>query len=110
MLRHRTRVPLGLIRNIGFLLQWYGFTVAWPVWWGSSAGRRCVRGLLPVLDQWRERAWSGGVDANLDIQSALKIGPNVQCVRPVSRPGELGLLLRSEEHTSELQSLRHLVC
>src|SRR5258705_10040838 len=28
----------------------------------------------------------------------------------VHRPGRLPLLLRSEEHTSELQSLRHLVC
>ena len=33
-----------------FLLQLYGFTVAWPVWWGGSALRREVGGLLSVLD------------------------------------------------------------
>src|ERR1039458_10556781 len=29
---------------------------------------------------------------------------------PITMTGDTGTLLRSEEHTSELQSLRHLVC
>src|SRR5882724_4075643 len=48
----------------------------------------------------------------LSLHDALPIKP-----LPPSRPyyplvllGSGGLLLRSEEHTSELQSLRHLVC
>src|SRR5947199_1284271 len=35
---------------------------------------------------------------------------NVQNVIPHQQPGSLQGAFRSEEHTSELQSLRHLVC
>src|SRR5205814_6658855 len=36
--------------------------------------------------------------------------PFVRAVEPDAQAGQPGLGLRSEEHTSELQSLRHLVC
>src|SRR5437899_7046960 len=34
----------------------------------------------------------------------------VEIVRPTTSPSDLHPVMRSEEHTSELQSLRHLVC
>src|SRR5438045_7577613 len=40
----------------------------------------------------------------------LRVPPTVRFLLEVTRIGELLDVVRSEEHTSELQSLRHLVC
>src|SRR5205814_8755890 len=42
--------------------------------------------------------------------AAIAIVVARRCNRAAGREDENGGLLRSEEHTSELQSLRHLVC
>src|ERR1035441_3858127 len=53
----------------------------------------------PSTNEW---AWMGG--------SSVAAGSCPQTAFTCGQPGVYGTLLRSEEHTSELQSLRHLVC
>src|ERR1039458_7149234 len=45
-----------------------------------------------------------------DILNLFILAEDVLVAQQVSEPEFLGFRLRSEEHTSELQSLRHLVC
>src|SRR5262245_27544787 len=67
------------------------------------------------LDQWgvgrafRCRAADCGADVDLYLRAKLGF---CNCATGVSDDAELDRVgdLRSEEHTSELQSLRHLVC
>src|SRR5438045_7007367 len=46
----------------------------------------------------------------LPISAAMVLGPLPVPGRMLIEPALLSVPLRSEEHTSELQSLRHLVC
>src|SRR5205814_7891056 len=81
----------------------------------SSARSRRARRTLPrcpvtaaTATHWclalrRERLWQRSMDEKTDCAAALA-APCIWLTRNIIFPA------RSEEHTSELQSLRHLVC
>src|SRR5262245_63261238 len=86
------------------------------VWRGSD----CARVTLPSvptgfaeLDAWLPGGgWPAGAITEIHVERT-GIG-ELQLVMPaaarLTRSGRWLALIRSEEHTSELQSLRHLVC
>src|ERR1035441_8750864 len=53
-----------------------------------------------------------GIFGAIGTAAAGQLGPHGEVIRAAAGPALVFsfLLLRSEEHTSELQSLRHLVC
>src|SRR5258705_1927518 len=53
-----------------------------------------LEGALRIMPNWETSLWGHTVSWNVLIPALVP----------------LGLIMRSEEHTSELQSLRHLVC
>src|SRR5947199_5628819 len=62
----------------------------------KAAAARQFNTTIKTVGKWVERFRADGVDGLRDRSS-----------KPLSSPGQIP---RSEEHTSELQSLRHLVC
>src|SRR5437899_5282591 len=82
---------------------------------------RCERyGDWPLISvwMWTRPLYRPSTSSNVGIRSPAKCPPNqepassfrsVASVKFVTGP-EPSVVLRSEEHTSELQSLRHLVC
>src|SRR5438045_7128569 len=65
--------------------------------------------LFPYTTLFRsdERIIAVGLLTNRDLRL---LGPTFDRAWPVEETPSFNALLRSEEHTSELQSLRHLVC
>src|SRR5262245_65071138 len=86
------------------------YLLSFPTRRSSDLRRRQIDGddLVPLLDgkflDRRDVLDAGIVDQNIDAPERLLGG--------LDHGGDLGRLghVRSEEHTSELQSLRHLVC
>src|ERR1035438_674848 len=72
---------------------------------GSSSDR--PTGLLYVLSQAENNVSSYAIDLNNGDLSLIT--ENMPATCPTA-PCGVPLSIRSEEHTSELQSLRHLVC
>src|ERR1035441_10956942 len=82
----------------------------------NSAIARTLCVSRPTVILWRERFAAGGPQALCEVKegrgrkrsiSAAKVKEIVVATTQTTPPGETH---RSEEHTSELQSLRHLVC
>src|SRR5205814_8653272 len=75
---------------------------------------------LPIFDLWLRVDPVRALDARVSAENPFSCGFGCDLddrARAASQPGEFGhrpersgAVLRSEEHTSELQSLRHLVC
>src|SRR5258705_5921703 len=65
--------------------------------------------LFPYTTLFRSPVGARAIDRHLTVRSADRQPPPVVAERQ-THPARLPRRLRSEEHTSELQSLRHLVC
>src|SRR5258705_4250616 len=67
--------------------------------------------LFPYTTLFRSQSGEAGCrHRRLDHGEDLRPAPPVRRHGGVVQPGTAECLVRSEEHTSELQSLRHLVC
>src|SRR5206468_10046503 len=79
----------------------------------SGQGRRQGAARRPPGAGWASR-WSARRVRPLGAEAAARheapAGPQPRPVQPEAPAGELTLLPRSEEHTSELQSRSDLVC
>src|SRR5215472_8746561 len=70
--------------------------------------RRVYRSALPIANKHDDRVVTTpkrGVSLGLSVLLIRYFSPSRRQARPMQRAR-----MRSEEHTSELQSLRHLVC
>src|ERR1035438_933521 len=67
-------------------------------------------GFLPFKEISRNYFREGTDVRTARIQDAIREGDALQVQVEKEERGNKGAALRSEEHTSELQSLRHLVC
>src|SRR5262245_3160505 len=102
----------------GFAMAYWGeaLTYTHPVWnqQDVSAGRAALQRLASTAPARRARAPTARERAYLDGVETL-YGSGSKASRDTAYSRAMGRLVarypaRSEEHTSELQSLRHLVC
>src|SRR2546427_6934016 len=94
----------------------FPYTTLFRSYWKSGAPRRdapLTHAPLPEEGVWASPSVAGGAPLHLrgiEAEIALRLGRDVTAEMAAAlQPGE-GLELRSEEHTSELQSQSNLVC
>src|SRR3546814_4466181 len=92
-------------------------TAALPL--GYAPSRRCERAPIRAAPDWQGAAWAAirlkprdpavriGGAAALDVDEPV-LEHRRHLPRPASADGEAGVAARSEEHTSELQSLMRI--
>src|SRR5690625_5608118 len=69
-----------------------------------------VSSLLAIRNTYPKQVWPGMIPIDTKFRDASKAGLAPHLFEPNSRGVEAYGSLRSEEHTSELQSRGHLVC
>src|ERR1035441_7864834 len=90
-----------------------GHALGAPSAWYSSRGEKTIRRECRGWGPARAERKSPGRRVDPSASGVLNPGaiPNWECREPIRRESVVpGVAARSEEHTSELQSLRHLVC
>src|SRR2546425_13237890 len=74
----------------------------------SAGGPMVVRGAISITP--RSRSASARASARSSASSASRLGAGVPSPKKCVGESEVDQPMRSEEHTSELQSLAYLVC